>query len=138
VKVGIILEQVSLNRSQRPIHPEINNLKMVDAVDIGRMKLLTNGTRGSKDFVDIFCLTISAPNYVIGELFEKKDKIMRCSALSEPEIYDLFYRILGRIKFVKCERGVWHVRLWSGNSREQRQYGNLLSTRRIVGFLVTC
>lgn len=41
-----------------------------------------------------------APNYIIGELFEKKDKIMKCSALSEPEIYELFHRILGRIEFV--------------------------------------
>lgn len=44
-----------------------------------------------------------APNYIIGELFEKKEKIMRCSALSEPEIYELFYRILSRIKFVAEE-----------------------------------
>ena len=44
-----------------------------------------------------------APNYIIGELFEKKEKIMRCSALSETEIYELFYRILGRIKFVAEE-----------------------------------
>jgi len=60
VKVDIILEQVSLTRSARPIDPELNNLKMADAVDIGRMKLLTIGSRGGrKDFVDIFCLTRS-------------------------------------------------------------------------------
>jgi predicted nucleic acid-binding protein len=41
-----------------------------------------------------------APNYIIGELFEKKEKIMRCSALSEAEIYELFHRILARIEFV--------------------------------------
>ena len=41
-----------------------------------------------------------APNYVIGELFEKKEKIMRCSALSEVGIYELFHRILSKIKFV--------------------------------------
>ena len=60
VKVDLILEQVSLTWSARPIHSEINNLKMADAVDIGRMKLLTIGSRGGrKDFVDIFCLTRS-------------------------------------------------------------------------------
>jgi len=41
-----------------------------------------------------------APNYIIGELFEKKEKIMGCSALSEAEIYELFYRILCKIEFV--------------------------------------
>lgn len=41
-----------------------------------------------------------APNYIIGEIFEKKEKIMKCSALSEPEIYELFHRILSRIEFV--------------------------------------
>ena len=41
-----------------------------------------------------------APNYIIGELFEKKEKIIKCSALSEPELYELFHRILGKIEFV--------------------------------------
>ena len=41
-----------------------------------------------------------APNYIIGELFEKKEKIMKYSALSEPEIYELFHRILSGIAFV--------------------------------------
>ena len=41
-----------------------------------------------------------APNYIIGELFEKKEKIMRYSALSEAEIYELLHRILGKIEFV--------------------------------------
>ncbi len=41
-----------------------------------------------------------APNYIIGELFEKKEKIMGCSALSEAEIYELSHRILGKIEFV--------------------------------------
>jgi predicted nucleic acid-binding protein len=41
-----------------------------------------------------------SPNYIIGELFEKKEKILKCTSLSEPEIYELFHRILGRIEFV--------------------------------------
>lgn len=44
--------------------------------------------------------TFHAPNYIIGEIFEKKEKILRYSALSEPEVYELLYRILGRIEFV--------------------------------------
>ncbi len=45
-------------------------------------------------------LVFYAPNHIIGELFEKKEKIMKCSALSEPEIYELFHRLLGKIEFV--------------------------------------
>ncbi len=41
-----------------------------------------------------------APNYIIGELFEKKEKIMKYSAMSEAEIYELFHRILSQIEFV--------------------------------------
>lgn len=47
--------------------------------------------------------TFFAPNYIIGELFEKKEKIMKCSAMPEAEVYELLYRILSRIKFVAEE-----------------------------------
>lgn len=57
-KIDVISEQIPLTRPIKSIHPEIRNLKMADAVDIGRMKLLTIGSRGGKkDFVDLFCLT---------------------------------------------------------------------------------
>lgn len=58
LKVDLIREQIPLTRPTLPIHSEIRNLKMADTVDIGRMKLLTIGSRGGrKDFVDLFCLT---------------------------------------------------------------------------------
>ena len=47
--------------------------------------------------------TFFAPNYIIGELFEKKEKIMKCSALSEAELYELLHRVLSRIAFVAEE-----------------------------------
>ena len=58
LKVDFISEQLPLTRPTLSIHREIKNLNMADAVDIGRMKLLTIGSRGGrKDFVDLFCLT---------------------------------------------------------------------------------
>lgn len=58
LKVDLLIEPIPLKRPLRSIHSDIQNLKMADAVDIGRMKLLTIASRGSrKDFVDIFCLT---------------------------------------------------------------------------------
>jgi len=57
-KVDIIREQIAVTRPVKSIHPEIRYLKIADAVDIGRMKLLTIGSRGGKkDFVDLYCLT---------------------------------------------------------------------------------
>lgn len=57
-KVDLLSETIPLKRLIGSILPEINNLKMADAADIGRMKLLTIGSRGCrKDFVDLFCLT---------------------------------------------------------------------------------
>ncbi len=47
--------------------------------------------------------TFFAPNYIIGELFEKKEKIIKCSALSEAELYELLHRILSRIAFITEE-----------------------------------
>jgi predicted nucleic acid-binding protein len=44
--------------------------------------------------------TFHAPNYIIGELFEKKEKIMKCSSLSEVDLYELLHRILNGITFV--------------------------------------
>lgn len=41
-----------------------------------------------------------APNYVVDETFEKKEKILQYSALTEVEMYDLLYRIFERIRFI--------------------------------------
>ncbi len=64
--------------------------------------LLGKNTRLRDIFFDA-AHTFFAPNYIIGELFEKKEKIMKCSAMPEAEIYELLYRILSRIKFVAEE-----------------------------------
>jgi hypothetical protein len=58
LKVDLIREQLPLKQPKKSIHPDIHSLKMADAVDIGFMKLIAIGSRGSrKDFVDLFCLT---------------------------------------------------------------------------------
>lgn len=58
VKVDLIRERIPLKFPLRPIDSRITNLKMADPKDIGRMKLLSIASRGSKkDFVDLYCLT---------------------------------------------------------------------------------
>jgi len=41
-----------------------------------------------------------APNYVVVETFEKKERIMRYSVLSEIELYELLYRMFEKITFI--------------------------------------
>ncbi len=57
-KVDLIRERVPLKFPLKFIHPETENLRMADARDIGQMKIISIGSRGSKkDFVDLYCLT---------------------------------------------------------------------------------
>ena len=58
VRVDMIRERIPLKFSLKPINSRIANLKMADPKDIGRMKIMSIGSRGSKkDFVDLYCLT---------------------------------------------------------------------------------
>lgn len=58
VKVDLIKERMPLKFPLQPLHPQMTNLKMADPRDIGRMKILSIGSRGNrKDFIDLFCLT---------------------------------------------------------------------------------
>ena len=58
VKVDLIRERIPLKFPPKPIDNRMENLRMADPRDIGRMKILSIGSRGSKkDFVDLYCLT---------------------------------------------------------------------------------
>jgi hypothetical protein len=58
IKVDFIREQRPLKFPLKLVDNRMQNLLMADARDIGRMKLLSIGSRGSKkDFVDLYCLT---------------------------------------------------------------------------------
>jgi hypothetical protein len=58
VKVDFIHERIALKHPPNPILPQAGNLRAADPRDIGRMKLLSVASRGSKkDFIDLYCLT---------------------------------------------------------------------------------
>ncbi len=58
VKVDLIRERIPLKFPPKPIDSRMENLRMADPRDIGRMKILSIGSRGNKkDFVDLYCLT---------------------------------------------------------------------------------
>ena len=58
IKVDLIRERIPLKFPLKSIDSRIENLKMADPRDIGRMKIMSIGSRGNKkDFVDLYCLT---------------------------------------------------------------------------------
>jgi hypothetical protein len=58
IKVDLIRERIPLKFPLKSIDSRIENLKMADSRDIGRMKIMSIGSRGNKkDFVDLYCLT---------------------------------------------------------------------------------
>jgi hypothetical protein len=58
IKVDFVRERIPLKFPLKPIHPQTQRLNMADSRDIGRMKIISIGSRGSKkDFVDLYCLT---------------------------------------------------------------------------------
>jgi hypothetical protein len=58
IKVDFVRERIPLKFPLKAIHPQTQKLNMADSRDIGRMKIISIGSRGSKkDFVDLYCLT---------------------------------------------------------------------------------
>jgi hypothetical protein len=58
IKVDLLNEQIPLKFPLQSIFGQNKGLKMAEPRDIGRMKLISIGSRGSKkDFVDLYCLT---------------------------------------------------------------------------------
>lgn len=61
--------------------------------------LLAKNSGLRKDFLEEDA-EFYAPNYVMVELFEHKEEVLAHSKLSAPEIYELLYRILGKIHLI--------------------------------------
>ena len=82
-KVDLIQSRMPLKFHLKAIHPETTNLKMADAKDIGRMKIMAIGSRGSKkDFVDLYCLTREIiPLESLIEIAMEEDRGIRYSKL---------------------------------------------------------
>jgi hypothetical protein len=58
VKIDLVREQVALKYPLVQVRPDLSGIRMADAMDIGRMKLMAIGSRGGKkDFIDVYCLT---------------------------------------------------------------------------------
>jgi len=58
IKVDLVRERIPLRFPLKSICPRTEKLRMADPRDIGRMKIISIASRGSKkDFVDLYCLT---------------------------------------------------------------------------------
>lgn len=105
VRVDLIRERIPLKFPLKPIDSRIANLKMADPKDIGRMKILSIGTRGSKkDFVDLYCLTRKViPLEPLLSLAMEEDHGVRYSKL-------LFLK--GLVDFEEADRDADLTLLW--------------------------
>jgi hypothetical protein len=58
IKLDFIKEQIPLKFPLKALHRQTENIMIADPRDIGRMKIMAIGSRGSKkDFIDLYCLT---------------------------------------------------------------------------------
>jgi len=105
VKVDLIRERISLQRPLRTLTLEDTTLHVADPVDIGRMKLFSIASRGSrKDFINLYCLTRAV--LPLGDLLAlviEDQKGLRFNRL-------LFLK--GLIDFEDADQDVQPVLLW--------------------------
>jgi hypothetical protein len=105
VKVDLIRERMPLSLPLRVVTTETATFQMADPIDIGRMKLFSIASRGSrKDFIDLYCLTHSVLplNELLNLVFEEQ-KGLRFNPL-------LFLK--GLIDFEEAERDAQPILLW--------------------------
>jgi hypothetical protein len=58
IKLDFIKERIPLKFPLKALHRQTENIMIADPRDIGRMKIMAIGSRGSKkDFIDLYCLT---------------------------------------------------------------------------------
>jgi hypothetical protein len=104
-KVDLIRERIPLNFSLRPIHPRVGNLRMADPRDIGRMKLLSIASRGSrKDFVDLWCLT--------RQVITLESLVMTALEEDQPVRYSRLLFLKGLVDFEEADRQVDLAMIW--------------------------
>lgn len=115
IKVDLVREQIPLKFQLKSIHPQTENLRMADPRDIGRMKIISIGSRGSKkDFVDLYCLTrkiITLESLIMAAMEE--DRGIKYSKL-------LFLK--GLVDFEEAERESDLNMIWDLGWEEVKRY----------------
>ncbi len=62
IKVDIIREQTPLKDRTKPVRPDLDNILLAAPKDLGRMKIIAIGSRGSKkDFIELLKTWPSGP-----------------------------------------------------------------------------
>lgn len=105
IRVDFIRQRIAPRFPLLVMQPLAGELKMADARDIGRMKLLAIGSRGSKkDFVDLFCLTRD---------FISLDALIALSESEHPQVkYNKLLFLKGLVDFEGADRDPDPVMIW--------------------------
>lgn len=105
IKIDLLKERIPIKFPLKAIHPQTENLKMADPRDIGRMKIISIGSRGSKkDFVDLYCLT--------REILTLESLIMIAMEEDRGFKYSLLLFLKGLVDFDEAERESDLAMIW--------------------------
>jgi hypothetical protein len=124
IKVDFVRERIPLKFPLEPIHPQTPSLKMADSRDIGRMKIISTGSRGSKkDFVDLYCLTRKAMTL--------ESLIMMAMEEDRGLKYSKLLFLKGLVDFEEAEREGDLAMIWDINWEEVKD-GLMEDVRKIA------
>ncbi len=114
VKVDFIKEMIPLKYPLRPFSPDIQNIRFADPRDIGRMKIIAIGSRGSKkDFIDIYCLS--------REIIGLETLITMAMGENEGVRYSKLLFLKGLVDFEEADREADPSMIWDVPWEEVKQ-----------------
>ena len=108
VKVDLLRERIPLQHPLRSLDLDSTTINMAHAVDIGRMKLFSIASRGSrKDFIDLYCLTRG--------VIPLEDLLSLAIGGQQGLRFNSLLFLKGLVDFEEADRDVQPILLWDIN-----------------------
>ncbi len=105
IRLDFIKERIPLKFPLKALHRQTENIMIADPKDIGRMKIMAIGSRGSKkDFIDLYCLT--------RKIITLESLIMVAIEENRGVKYSKFLFLKGLVDFEEAEREGHLAMIW--------------------------
>ena len=105
IRLDFIKERIPLKFPLKTLHRQTENIMIADPKDIGRMKIMAIGSRGSKkDFIDLYCLT--------RKIITLESLIMVAIEENRGVKYSKFLFLKGLVDFEEAEREGHLAMIW--------------------------
>ena len=106
IKLDFIKERIPLKFPLKALHRQTENIMIADPRDIGRMKIMAIGSRGSKKgFIDLYCLT--------REIITLESLIMVAIEENRGVKYSKLLFLKGLVDFEEAERESDLTMIWN-------------------------